>query len=88
MLFHPCCRSQQSDIDQFSFLKFVVASGVYYVVSVAVPPRETFITQAEMDEVKEAIDGFDEVPSEDGERASPDLKLREKGAGGVDVKEV
>jgi hypothetical protein len=63
----------------------VVASGVYYVASVLAPPRETFITQSEMDEVKQSIDSMDRPH---GHRSSSGLKSSEKDAVDVDIKEV
>jgi hypothetical protein len=55
---------------------------VYYAASVLAPPRETFITHAEMEEVERAIDGLD-APEDSAER-----KLDEKGAADVEVREV
>jgi hypothetical protein len=53
---------------------------------VLAPPRETFITPAEMEEVERAIDGLD-APEARGQD-SAERKLDEKGAVDVEVREV
>jgi hypothetical protein len=60
--------------------QFVVASGVYLVLSKAFPAHETMLDAP--------ITGFEDFAGSEVDAEAPELKLPEKGAAGVDVKEV